>query len=92
MNETFYSSRLKDPVLPDEVHLSDKGVNFKIKKLLGGSENFVFYSDIAGVEIDKGIFFATLRIKARAREHEIVIENFTKQDASRIRQLILEQV
>lgn len=92
MNEVFYSSRFKNPLLPDEVHLTDKGVTFQIKKLFGGSEAFVFYTDIAGVEIDRGIFFATIRIKARAREQEIVIENFTKHDASRIKQLILERV
>ncbi len=92
MNEVFYSSRVKDPIIQDEVHLMEKGVNFKVKKLFGGSENFVFYHDIAGVEIDKGLFFASIRIKARAREHEIVIENFTRSDADRIKQLVLERV
>lgn len=92
MNTTFYSSRILDPFFPDEVHLSDKGVNFKVRRLFGGSENFVFYHDIAGVELDKGLFFATIRIKARAREHEIIINNFTRSDASEIKQLILERV
>ncbi|MFN8353455.1 MAG: PH domain-containing protein [Spirosomataceae bacterium] len=92
MNEVFYSSRVKDPLIQDEVHLTDKGVNFKIKKLFGGTENFVFYQDIAGVELDKGLFFASIRLKARAREHEILIENFSRSDAERIKQLILERV
>lgn len=92
MNENFFSSRLKNPFLPNEIHLSDKGINFKTRNLFSSSENFVLYHDIAGVEIDKGLFLADIRIKARAREQEIHIENFTKTDASEIKRLILERV
>ncbi|MFN3851675.1 MAG: hypothetical protein ACK4NY_19710 [Spirosomataceae bacterium] len=91
MNERFTASTLKNPLFPDEVTFGEKGVTFKIRKALSASENFVFYNDIAGVEIDSGIFFATIRIKARAREHEIVINNFNKGDAKKIKQLILER-
>ena len=91
MNETFKSSSLKDPIRRDEVHLSEKGVSFKVKKLIGGTEQFVFYTDISGVEIDSGMFFATIRILPRARP-EIVIDNFTKGDAQQIKELILERV
>ncbi len=91
MNEKFTSSPLKDPIRQDEVLLSEKGVSFKMKKLIGGTEQFVFYSDISGVEIDSGIFFATIRVIPRARP-EIVINNFTKGDAQRIKELILERV
>ena len=92
MNEIFYSSRLKNPFLPNEVHLSDKGINFKIRSLFSSTENFVLFHDIAGVEIDKGLFFADIRIKARAREQEMHIENFSKSDASAIKSMILERV
>jgi hypothetical protein len=91
MNEKFTSSPIKDPIRQDEVLLSEKGVSFKMKKLIGGTEQFVFYSDISGVEIDSGIFFATIRVIPRARP-EIVINNFTKGDAQRIKELILERV
>jgi len=91
MNEQFKSSVLKDPIRQDEVHLGDKGVSFKVKKLIGGTEQFVFYTDISGVEIDSGMFFATIRILPRARP-EIVIDNFAKGDAQRIKELILERV
>ncbi|AXE18588.1 hypothetical protein DR864_12890 [Runella rosea] len=91
MNEVFKSSSIKDPVRPNEVQLTDKGVSFKMRKLIGGTEQFVFYSDISGVEIDSGMFFATIRVIPRARP-EIVIENFTKSDAQRIKALILERV
>jgi hypothetical protein len=91
MNERFSASTLKNPLLPDEVIFSEKGVTFKERKVFRSSENFVFYSDIAGVEIDAGIFFATIRIKARAREHEIIIQNFAKGDARKIKELILER-
>jgi hypothetical protein len=92
MNEIFYSSRLKNPFLPNEIHLSDKGINFKTRNLFSSTENFVLYHDIAGVEIDKGLFFANIRIKARAREQEIQIDNFSKSDASSIKKLILDRV
>ena len=92
MNERFSASTLKNPLMPDEVIFGEKGVTFKERKVFSSSENFVFYNDIAGVEIDSGIFFATIRIKARAREHEIIIQNFAKGDARKIKDLILERV
>ena len=70
---------------------SEKGVTFKERKIFRSTENFVFYDDIAGVEIDSGIFFSTIRIKARAREQEILIQNFVKSDAKKIKALILER-
>jgi len=91
MNERFSASTLKNPLMPDEVIFSEKGVTFKERKVLSSTENFVFYNDIAGVEIDSGIFFSTIRIKARAREQEIVIENFAKADARKVKELILER-
>ncbi len=69
----------------------DKGVTFRIKELLGGAEHFVFYEDISGIEIDNGVIFATIKVIPRARQ-EIVIENFGKDDAKRIKELILERV
>ena len=91
MNERFAASSLKNPLLPDEVIFDTKGVTFKERKVFSSNENFVFYNDIAGVEIDAGVFFATIRIKARAREHEIVIRNFTKDDARKVKELIVER-
>ncbi|MES2730953.1 MAG: PH domain-containing protein [Bacteroidota bacterium] len=91
MDEVFKASRVKDVFTPDEVILGDKGITFKINKLIGGAESFVFYQDISGVEIDSGLFFATIRVIPRAR-HEIVIENFSKADAQEIKRLILERV
>ncbi len=91
MNERFSASTLKNPILPDKVIFSEKGVTFKERKIFRSTENFVFYDDIAGVEIDSGIFFSTIRIKARAREQEILIQNFVKGDARKIKALILER-
>lgn len=91
MNERFSASTLKNPLLPDEVIFGEKGVTFKERKVFSSTENFVFYNDIAGVEIDSGIFFSTIRIKARAREQEILIRNFAKADARKVKELILER-
>jgi hypothetical protein len=91
MNEVFTASRLKDALSPDEVVFNEKGVSFKVNKVIGGTDNFVFYKDISGVEIDNGLFFSTIRVIPRARP-EIVIEGFTKGDAKSIKQLILERV
>lgn len=91
MNERFSASTIKNPIMPDEVIFSEKGVTFKARKIFSSSEQFVFYSDIAGVEIESGIFFSTISIKARAREEAIVIENFTKSDARKVKELILER-
>lgn len=91
MNETFTASRITDFFTPDQVAFNEKGVTFRTRKILGGSESFVFYTDISGVEIDSGIFFSTIRVIPRARG-EIVIEGFAKGDAQRIKQLILERV
>jgi hypothetical protein len=89
--ERFSSSSFKDPIRQDVIEFNDKGVTFRVKKLIGGTENFVFYTDISGVEIDNGLFFATIRIIPRARP-EIVINNFTKGDARRVKELIMQRV
>ncbi|MGA0557386.1 hypothetical protein ACO2Q8_12090 [Larkinella sp. VNQ87] len=91
MAEIFKSSSLKDPLKRDVVEFNEKGVTFRVNKLIGGTDNFVFYGDISGVEIDNGLFFSTIRIIPRARP-EIVIRNFTRGDARRIKELILERV
>jgi hypothetical protein len=91
MNEVFTASRMQDALSPDEVVFNEKGVTFKVNKVIGGTDNFVFYKDISGVEIDNGLFFSTIRVIPRARP-EIVINGFTKVDAKKIKQLILERV
>lgn len=91
MNEVFTASRITDLLTPDEVVFNEKGVTFRTRKIMGGSESFVFYTDISGVEIDNGVFFSVIRVIPRARV-EIVIEGFSKSDAQRIKELILERV
>jgi hypothetical protein len=91
MNEVFTASRMQDALSPDEVVFNEKGVSFKVNKVIGGTDNFVFYKDISGVEIDNGLFFSTIRVIPRARP-EIVINGFTKANAKKIKQLILERV
>lgn len=91
MAEIFKSSGFKDPINRDVVEFNDKGVSFRVNRLIGGTDNFVFYSDISGVEIDNGMFFSTIRIIPRARP-EIIIKNFTRGDARQIKELILARV
>ena len=80
-----------NPFFPDSVTFGEKGVTFTVKKLLKSNDNFVFYSDISGVEIESGMFFSTIRVIPRMRP-EIIINNFTKSDAKRVKELILQQV
>ncbi len=91
MNEVFVSTRWVNLFFPNEVIFNDKGVTFKINRMIGGTESFVFYTDISGVEIDSGLFFATIRAIPRARQ-EIIIKSFYKKDAAEIKRLILERV
>jgi len=91
MNETFSASRFTDLFNPDQVVFNEKGVSFRIKRVFGGSESFVFYTDISGVELNNGIFFTTIRVVPRARG-EIVIKGFSRSTAHRIKDLILARV
>jgi hypothetical protein len=91
MNERFSASGLMNPFFPDEITFGEKGVTFKVRKLFRSNDNFVFYSDISGVEIDSGVFFSTIRIIPRMRP-EIIINNFTKGDAKKVKELILTKV
>ena len=91
MNERFSASGLMNPFFPDEITFGEKGVTFKVRKLFRSNDNFVFYSDISGVEIDSGVFFSTIRIIPRMRP-EIIINNFTKGDAKKVKELILAKV
>lgn len=89
MNQKFKASSLMNPMFPDIVTFSDKGVTFTVSKFLRSTDNFVFYTDISGVEIENGIFFSTIRVIPRMRS-EIIIKNFSKSDARKIKELILE--
>jgi hypothetical protein len=91
MNERFRASGLMNPIFPDEVTFGEKGVTFKVRKLFRSTDNFVFYSDISGVEIENSIFFSTIRVIPRMRP-EIIINNFSKGDAKKVKELILQQV
>ncbi|MGX5855594.1 hypothetical protein ACWKW6_18210 [Dyadobacter jiangsuensis] len=91
MNERFSASGLMNPFFPDEITFGEKGVTFKVRKLFRSNDNFVFYSDISGVEIDSGMFFSTIRIIPRMRP-EIIINNFAKGDAKKVKELILAKV
>jgi hypothetical protein len=91
MNERFSASGLMNPFFPDEVTFGEKGVTFKVRKLFKSTDNFVFYSDISGVEIESGVFFSVIRIIPRMRP-EIIINNFTKGDAKKVKELILAKV
>lgn len=91
MNERFSASGLMNPFFPDEITFGEKGVTFKVRKLFRSNDNFVFYSHISGVEIDSGMFFSTIRVIPRMRP-EIIINNFTKGDAKKVKELILAKV
>lgn len=91
MNEKFTASGLKNPMFPDEITFGEKGVTFKVRKAFNSTDNFVFYHDISGVEIDSGIFFSTIRVIPRMRP-EIVMQNFNKADAKKVKELLLEKV
>ena len=91
MNERFKASGLMNPMFPDEITFGEKGVTFTVKKLFRSTDNFVFYSDISGVEIENSMFFSTIRVIPRMRP-EIIINNFSKGDAKKVKELILEKV
>jgi len=80
-----------NPMFPDEITFGEKGVTFKVRKALSSTDNFVFYNDISGVEIEAGIFFSTIRIIPRMRQ-EIIMKNFTKGDARKVKDLLLQKV
>ncbi|WP_159475729.1 hypothetical protein [Dyadobacter sp. 3J3] len=91
MNERFSASGLMNPFFPDEVTFGEKGVTFTVKKLFKSNDNFVFYSDISGVEIENSMFFSTIHVIPRMRP-EIIINNFSKADAKKVKELILAKV
>ncbi|TDB63451.1 hypothetical protein [Arundinibacter roseus] len=91
MNERFKASALLNPMFPDEITFNEKGVTFKVRKALSSTDNFVFYNDISGVEIEAGIFFSTIRIIPRMRQ-EIIMKNFSKGDAKKVKELLLQKV
>ncbi|MCE7041953.1 hypothetical protein [Dyadobacter sp. CY312] len=91
MNEKYSASAMMNPFFPDEVAFGEKGVTFKVRKLFRSTDNFVFYTDISGVEIESGVLFSTIRVIPRMRP-EIIINNFTKGDAKKVKELILQKV
>jgi len=88
---TFRASTLMNPLFPDTISFGEKGVTFTVRKFLRSNDSFVFYHDISGVEIENGVFYSTIRVLPRMRP-EIVIQNFGKRDALRVKELLLERV
>lgn len=80
-----------NPLYPDTISFGEKGVTFTVRKFLRSNDSFVFYHDISGVEIENGVFYSTIRVLPRMRP-EIVIQNFGKRDALRVKELLLERV
>jgi len=80
-----------NPLFPDTISFGEKGVTFTVRKFLRSNDSFVFYHDISGVEIENGVFYSTIRVLPRMRP-EIVIQNFGKRDALRVKELLLERV
>jgi hypothetical protein len=91
IRKKFKASRLGDPVTPDEVIFNNKGITFNVKTLFASTESFVLYSDISGVEIVESLILATIKVKPKIRS-EIKIDNFTKKDATIIKNLILDRL
>ncbi len=91
LRRVFQASRLGDPLTPDEVIFSAKGITFNVKSIWSGTESFVLYSDISGVEIYESLFFSTIIVKPKARA-EIKIENFSKSDARLIKNFITDRL
>jgi hypothetical protein len=91
ISKVFRASRLGDPLTPDEVTFSTKGITFNVKSIWSGTESFVLYSDISGVEIYESVFFSKIIIKPKARA-EIKIENFSKKDARMIKNFITDRL
>lgn len=91
MEARFKASFIMNPLFPDEISFSEKGVTFTVRKFLSSNDNFVFYTDISGVELENGILFSTVRVIPRMRS-EIVIKNFSKSDAKKVKELILSRV
>jgi hypothetical protein len=91
LRRVFRASRLGDPLTPDEVIFNAKGITFNVKSIWSGTESFVLYSDISGVEIYESLFFSMIIIKPKARA-EIKIENFSKSDARLIKNFITDRL
>ena len=91
LRRVFRASRVGDPLTPDEVIFNAKGITFNVKSIWSGTESFVLYSDISGVEIYESLFFSMIIIKPKARA-EIKIENFSKSDARLIKNFITDRL
>lgn len=88
---TFKASRLRDTFTPDIVIFNEKGVTFIVRTLFEAQDSFLLYSDISGVEIDEKILFASIKIKPKIRG-DIVIHNFKKGDAQKVKEFILSRL
>lgn len=91
MEHTFNSTRLLSPIFPDAIKMHEKGISVIIRKLFSSDETFIFFSDVSGIEVKKGVFFADILIRPRMQE-PILVKNFGKKDADEIKELLLANV
>ncbi len=88
MNTKFKSSALVDLLAPDEVILADNGMTVSIINVFDGKECFFPYSDIVRVEVNTGMIFAKVIFRLRNGETISTLDNFRKDDARKIAQLV----
>ena len=77
-------------VFPDEVIIDDEEevVIHRKPKLIGCKETEIRFGAIASIQIDKHILFADIIIETRGGR-EIVARGFTRDDADRIKEILL---
>ncbi|HOY97344.1 MAG TPA: PH domain-containing protein [Catalimonadaceae bacterium] len=91
---TFTASRLTggNRIFPDEITINDLGVTLKEPGLFSGEEKTIPFTRISSVEIDCPLIgFSTITIQTTG-EGGIVVDGFTKDEVTEMKQLIIDKI
>ncbi len=76
-------------LFPDKLEIDDEKVTFYKAKLIGHESTVIQRSAIGSVSLNVGLFFADIIIETKGGQRTVA-NGFTRSDAKRIQQLLIQ--
>ena len=76
-------------LFPDKLEIDDEKVTFYKARLIGHESTVIQRSAIGSVSLNAGLLFADIIIETKGGQHTVA-NGFTRSDAKRIQQLLIQ--
>ena len=91
---SIQQSRLKAPMTPDTIVVTNHRIIRISPSALGLHKEIMDYryEDMANFKVNKGVIFASIRIKHRLMNEELVIDNLVKSSIDEVSKIVMENI